>query len=206
MTIDERALHVLIHDLRSPIGVAQGYLRMLREDRLPTPEARLRAITQAQQALDQVARLCDDAAAVADSGPAEARRVLVPCERLVGSVRARLEREPVAVDAAHGLAGHVAVAGDADALADAVARVLLATPVHAADRRRCVTIGASADEVWFTSGGAPDAGAGAEFDCWRGGGFALPLACRTIAGAGGRVWSASGQIGAGVAFPVEVMR
>jgi len=62
VTTIERALHVLIHDVRTPLGVAQGYLRMLREDRLGSPEERLRAITQAQQALDHVARLCPEAA------------------------------------------------------------------------------------------------------------------------------------------------
>jgi hypothetical protein len=34
MTETERVLQVLIHDVRTPIGVAQGYVRLLREQRL----------------------------------------------------------------------------------------------------------------------------------------------------------------------------
>jgi len=204
VTIYERALHVMIHDLRSPLGVAQGYLRMLREDRLSTPEARLRAIAQTQQALDRIARLCADAAALAGDAPGEtARRVLMPCERLVDRVRERLDRETVAVAASGAApAGLLAVPPDADRLAEAVAQVLLAGP---AAPGRTVAIGATGDEVWFSSGPEPAALSGAAFDCWRGSGFALPLACQAITGAGGRVWAAD-DTGAGVAFPLEVGR
>ena len=43
------------------------------------------------------------------------------------------------------------------------------------------------------------------FDPWRGGhGIALPLACRTIAEAGGRIWTtANGRGAVGIALPEE---
>lgn len=207
MTTIERALHVLIHDVRTPLGVAQGYLRMLREDRLRTPEERLRAIAQAQQALDHVARLCNDAATLADGeSTAAGRRVLVPCDRFVERVRERLEREPVMLGSADAPpAGAVAVPGDADLLAEAVTRVLLASPPDKVGRARSVAFGASADELWFVSGRDPAVLSGAALDCWRGPGFSLPLACLAITGAGGRVWAAGpDHAGTGVAFPLEV--
>lgn len=209
MTTIERALHVLIHDVRTPLGVAQGYLRLLREDRLQTPAEKLRAIAQAQEALDHVARLCNDAATLADrESGAAARRVLVPCDRFVGRVRERLEREPVTVDPADAPpVGAVAVPGDADQLADAVTRVLLASPLDKAVRTRSIAFGASADELWFVSGRHHATLSGTELDCWRGPGFTLPLACLAIASAGGRVWAAGpDHAGTGVAFPLEVAR
>ncbi|MGD9902033.1 MAG: histidine kinase dimerization/phospho-acceptor domain-containing protein [Vicinamibacterales bacterium] len=201
MTTYQRALHVLIHDVRSPLGVAQGYLRMLREDRLPTPEARTRAIAQTQEALDRVARLCDDAARLADDGADDPpRRTLIPSERLIGKVRARFEPDAVAVADADGrLARRIAVPVDTDRLADAIALVLRA----GAEPARPVAVGTTDDEVWFTNGPAAAPLAGVEFDCWRGPGFSLPLACRAITGIGGRIWATDGR-GAGVAFPFEV--
>jgi light-regulated signal transduction histidine kinase (bacteriophytochrome) len=199
-------LHVLIHDIRTPVGVAQGYLRLLREDRLTTPDERLRAITQAQQALERVARLCTDAAALADT-PLRATTVTMPCERFIGRVRQRLEREPVELAPASLAAGAaLAVPADSDALADAVTRVLLASPPDRADRRRSVTIGATDTELWFTSGATPQPLSGEALDPWTGPGFALPLACRAIADAGGRVWAGRDPVGTGVALPLEVTR
>lgn len=200
----ERTLQVLIHDIRTPVGVAQGYLRLLREDRLPTPDDRQRAITQAQQALDRVSQLCSDAAALADD-TAAAVSVTVPCEGFVGRVRQRLEREPVDVTPAAIAAGAMlSVPANSDVLADAVSRVLLTAARPAA--RRAVAIGATATELWFTSGAAPLPLTGDTLDPWTQPGFALPLACRAIADAGGRVWSGREPAGVGVALPLEVTR
>lgn len=205
MSTVERTLQVLIHDIRTPMGVAQGYLRLLQEDRLATPDDRQRAIAQAQLALDRVSQLCCDAAALAEDA-APATTVTVPCEGFVGRVRQRLEREPVDLTpAAIGAGAMVAVPADSDALADAVTRVLLASS-RAADRRRAVAIGASATELWFTSGAGPLPLSGDTLDPWTQPGFALPLACRAIAGVGGRVWSGREPAGVGVALPLEVIR
>jgi signal transduction histidine kinase len=200
----ERTLQVLIHDIRTPVGVAQGYLRLLREDRLPTPDDRQRAISQAQQALDRVSQLCSDAAVLADDSTAAAT-VTVPCEGFVGRVRQRLEREPVDLTPAAIAAGAMlSVPANSDALADAVTRVLLTAPRQA--DRRAVAFGATATELWFTSGAAALPLTGDTLDPWTQPGFALPLACRAIADAGGRVWSGREPAGVGVALPLEVTR
>jgi hypothetical protein len=204
VTTSERALHVLIHDIRTPVGVAQGYLRLLREDRLPPGDQRERALAQAQLALDKVSGLCTDAAAlVGDEAPAP--RVVVSAERLVGRVIEHLERQPVAVRVEEQARGLISVAGDADRLADAVTRVLLARPVDRAGHPGQVSIGVTDSELWFTSGIKGDSLSGQALDPWKGGGFSLPLACQTIANAGGRVWAAGANgPGTGVALPIEV--
>lgn len=208
MTTIERALHVLIHDVRTPLGVAQGYLRLLNDGRLTAPDATARAITQAQQALDRISRLCDEAATLADRlGPRSVRQVVVPCHHFVDRVLHQLTREAVTVEppAAVVDGSSLAVTADTDELVAAVTRVLLAPA--ASGRSRPVAIGANAAELWFTSGMDEPALSGDELDCWRGGGFALPLACQTITGAGGRVWAAgrTGH-GAGVALPIGGVR
>jgi hypothetical protein len=204
VTTNDRALHVLIHDIRTPVGVAQGYLRLLKEQRLVTPEDRDRALAKAQEALDRVAQLCADAAALVGDTPLSAP-VVVSSERLVGQIVDRLGREPVEVVRRDGAAGTIAAPVDAERLADAVTKVLLAA--GGGGQTRSVAIGTSGNELWFTSGAGHDGLAGDALDPWKGPGFTLPLACQAIATAGGRVWAApGGGRGTGVALPLEVTR
>ena len=154
-----------------------------------------------------MSRLCHDAAALVEQPP-EVNPVAVPADRFAGQVRERLQREPVdlALEAAD-RPGSVAVPGDADRLADAVVKVLLSIDRDRAGRQTPVAMGASDRELWFTSGPDRRSLSGDALDPWRGPGLALPLACRTITDAGGRVWSTGpGRAGAGVAFPLEVTR
>ena len=57
----DRVLDVLLHDLRSPLSVASGYVRLLRLERLDSFEARDKAWTQTATALTRIAHLCDEA-------------------------------------------------------------------------------------------------------------------------------------------------
>ena len=59
----EKALDLLIHDLRAPLSVAQGYLRLIKEQRLPSVEERDRALAKTMDALGRMSGLCSDAAA-----------------------------------------------------------------------------------------------------------------------------------------------
>src|SRR4030095_11942542 len=56
-----KALALLIHDLRAPLSVASGYLRLIREDRLTSAEDRERALIGALEAVRRISRLCDEA-------------------------------------------------------------------------------------------------------------------------------------------------
>jgi hypothetical protein len=202
VTTVERALRVLIHDLRTPVGVAQGYLRLIQQDRLGTGEQRDRAFQKVQEALERVARLADDAFRLLDEPP-PAQGVPVPSEHLVERVCARLPPTTVEVAITTVPAGVVAVQPDVDGLATAIADVLLSGGGPSA--RRSVTVGSTDGEIWFATGavlsGRPE---GDPLDPWRVPGLALPVACQTVGQSGGRLWSIPGHSGGvGVAFPFE---
>jgi hypothetical protein len=58
-------LHVLAHELRGPSGIAQGYLRMLLEDRLTNPADQRRALEQTQKALARLSELTQESSRLA---------------------------------------------------------------------------------------------------------------------------------------------
>lgn len=58
-------LHVLAHELRTPVGIAHGYVRLLLEDRLPDGSERRRALEQTQKALTRLTELSHEATALA---------------------------------------------------------------------------------------------------------------------------------------------
>ena len=58
-------LHVLAHELRTPVGIAHGYVRLLLEDRLPREEDRRRALEQMQKALTRLSDLSHETTALA---------------------------------------------------------------------------------------------------------------------------------------------
>ncbi|HYU78911.1 MAG TPA: histidine kinase dimerization/phospho-acceptor domain-containing protein [Vicinamibacterales bacterium] len=67
MAVDiSNVLHVLAHELRTPSGIAQGYLRMLLEDRLADPADTRRALEQAQKALARISELTQESSLLAD--------------------------------------------------------------------------------------------------------------------------------------------
>jgi signal transduction histidine kinase len=197
MTDAERVLNLLIHDLRTPLGVAHGYLRLIREQRLATVDDRERALASTQQALGRISRLCEEASAFLDE-PVDAAPVRASIALLLERVTSQLREHGVTV-AAPASSGSVTmvVGAGVDRLADAVSTVLRAMVRSAPDGVRVETSGA---ELRFIA--AADAGAG-RFDPWRGHGLAVPLACRLITSVGGRV--GGGAAGApAIAFPVEM--
>lgn len=58
-------LHVLAHELRTPVGIAHGYVRLLLEDRLPGEADRRRALEQMQKALGRLSDLSHETTALA---------------------------------------------------------------------------------------------------------------------------------------------
>ena len=198
MTDAERVLNLLIHDLRTPLGVAHGYLRLIREQRLTTADDRERALTGTQQALGRISRLCEDASGFL-AEPAEGTTVRASASLLVARVSAQLRERGVAfVSSAPAQSLTMMVGAGVDRLADAVSTVLHAVTRGGAASVRVETDG---DELRFVT--RFDEPRTASFDPWRGYGLAVPLACRLIASVGGRV----GSEGAGamaIAFPVEM--
>src|SRR5436190_10059613 len=118
MTDAERALEVLIHDVRTPVGVAQGYLRLLQDQRLQTPEDRERAMARAMEALGKIARLCDEASAFAHESP-DPRTELAAASVLTDLVDAHARGQGFAVGSiAISPNARIRVNGGAERLAD----------------------------------------------------------------------------------------
>ncbi|MBA2437739.1 MAG: hypothetical protein H0V52_05230 [Acidimicrobiia bacterium] len=58
-------LHVLAHELRTPVGIAHGYVRLLLEERLHQETDRRRALEQMQKALGRLSDLGHESTALA---------------------------------------------------------------------------------------------------------------------------------------------
>ena len=207
-----KALNLLIHDLRAPLSVASGYLRLIREDRLTSIEDRERALIGTLEAVRRISRLCEDAS---DFGTAydlsDQPTMLVTAEDLATRVCAALQAEGAAVE---GQAPHsdacVRVTG-ADRIASAVARVLrtsfrppakddpVGMNVVVDDRCLRFLAGTAAERRQLTDNEQ------LPFDPWRGGhGLQLPAACRDLHRVAGRVWTtASARLAIGVHLPLE---
>lgn len=211
----ERALDLLIHDLRAPLSVAHGYLRLIKEERLGSIEERDRALAKAMDALGRISGLCTDASAFLRApAKATAAAPLAPVGDTVDLVCRQLKARDIPVRVPEPLdAARWRVSRSSDDLADALVTVVAAAhqerggraddgaldiAVRENELRLCFGTATARDQL----GHAPRS----PFDAWRGGhGLSLPLACRTIAEVGGQIWQLPGGRGAvGVAFPVEI--
>jgi hypothetical protein len=211
-TDPERALNLLLHDIRAPLGVAHGYLRLLKENRLNSPDERDRAIALIMDALARIGRHCDDAASFA---------VFPSLDRLSSSTVEisdfvdRIEASCVALGAdppSFNIDGDRLTAairgGRTDRIAASMAVIFSAARRAARQEATRVAVIARDGEAQFLCGRDEDRSAlvscpPQEFDAWHGGhGIALPLACRTVTEAGGRVWTFTDARGAvGIALP-----
>lgn len=53
-----QVLSTLAHEIRTPLAVSQGYLKLYADGRLTTPDEQRRALQQTREALGVIARLC----------------------------------------------------------------------------------------------------------------------------------------------------
>lgn len=123
-------LHVLAHELRTPAGIVQGYLRMLMDDRLTDPADRRKAIEQALRATTRVSELATEGSRLASwveqaqAPPGERVDARALIDRVVAgasdgaAVASRVDIAPAA--------GQVATV-DAEALTNALIAVTKAT-------------------------------------------------------------------------------
>ena len=210
----EKALNLLVHDVRAPLSVAQGYLRLLQQNRLESEADRERALAQTMEALGRISRYCDDAAAfVARSSTDEMPKSVVQVARFMTQVTeagATLCADAIVFEPGpRPLAGAVVGTG-IDRLAQSLAVILCAARRSTRNRDVRVSVLGDGNEARFLLGCDDDRAAllsqtPEAFDPWRGGhGVALPLACRVVTEAGGRIWTVANARGAvGVALPVE---
>ena len=208
-----KALNLLIHDLRAPLGVAHGYLRLLKEHRLSSADEQDRALTQAIESLGRVSRLCSDASAYLSTveSPALPAEIVVPASDLAERIGGAVQAIGLAWITGTVPAGSIKVTR-ADIVASAVATIL-ASSRRAAGTAPDSTATTDADERQFyvLVGTDPQraallSGSRQQVDAWRGGhGIALPLACRQIEQVAGSVWTTeAARPGIGIALPLEV--
>jgi signal transduction histidine kinase len=204
------ALHVFIHDLRAPISVALGYLRLLRDDRLADEAARARALEQTVESLTRLSRLCDHGAellALADEGARPVGRSAL--STLVDRLLAGLAERGIDAEIEGDMDRRAVIdTARADELADRIllvvdwsARQGCGGPAHieARDGRLRLRTGAPQARAALVSGQP------APID-WRRGGLGLPLAvaCLAIERHGGRVWTTDGAFpSVSVTLPFE---
>ncbi|MCC7126873.1 MAG: sensor histidine kinase [Acidobacteria bacterium] len=202
----QRALNLLVHDLRAPLGVAQGYVRLLKDDRLSAPADRERAWTQTEEALGRIARLCKDAATFAQD-PVRSVLIDVPTVEVVTRIRRALLPDPSMPTTDEVSATTMKVA-NLDGLVDAVRAIV--DPIRARHATMGLSFDRAGDEWRCRLGTDPqrdalDRESPTPFDPWRGGqGLALVMACRHVQDLGGRIWTtASATPGVGIGLPLE---
>jgi len=208
----QRTLHVFIHDLRAPISVAVGFVRLVREHRLPDEAARERALTQTMDALGRLSGLCDQASELLGliESP-EPRTGRCPVARLTDAIAATLVAQNVHVeqDEAAGAPGSIAVA-NADRMAAHVGTIVSLSQRYAPGEQIVAHI-AQRDGWLRVVAGPPstlpalDADEPTPLDPWEGGlGLALALSCLDLARHGGRAWTtARARPGVALALPVQ---
>ena len=209
MTDAERVLAVLIHDVRTPLGVAQGYLRLVRTDKLPSPEERDRALASTQEALARVARLCQEAGGFLDDASAPDGRPIAAAD-LAERVAAALAERGIAAADRGTIRGTVSIGASVDRAAEAIVTLLA---VRGGGKQGAIaSVVAVPGAIRFAcgapvgdgTGGPALDGAERSFDPWNGAyGLGVALANRRIGAMGGRVWIAGDGLALALSLPME---
>lgn len=178
----ERVLDVLLHDVRGPLGVVGGYLRLLRERQLTDPEKVERAIGKAQDALRSVADVCAEAAQWLPKTAAATTGTEIAVPALVAALATAPNPLPVST-ADIDDATRVHLAHPLARVADAITRLMRLT-----DPRPDASIALHRDGRTLTiaTGSTRVAGEAQPFDPWQVPGLSAALACHVVAVAGGR--------------------
>jgi two-component system cell cycle sensor histidine kinase PleC len=206
-------MSLAVHELRTPVTVVAGYIRMvLREQAGPLSEKQRRMLEEADRSCARISALVSE---MSELGKLESRELALGAApfdfaALVQEVASSMHEgddrgvrlEP------RGITDPIMVTGDRARLAAAL-RALM----HAALRERgepgvvvveCATITDNTDRQWVAAAIGDDAAvrvlidsgraAPPGFDEWRGGlGLALPIGRRVIEAHGGAVWSGAGE-------------
>ena len=206
-----RALSLAVHELRTPITVATGYLRMLlREQGGPLNEQQRKMLEEADKSCARIGALI---AEMSELGKLEEGQIAVPrvsfdLSALIAEVASSMhEGEDRGVRLETRLAAPVMVTGDRTRLAAAIRAlmhaalrergepgVILAECSTVSDNTQAWAIVTIGDEAETRPLIAAARAAASTFDEWRGGlGLALPVGRRVIEAHGGALWSAAGD-------------
>ncbi len=220
MSVDiSDVLHVLAHELRGPSGIAQGYLRMLLEDRLTDSADRRRALEQTQRALARVSELTAESTQLANWFDTQRENKAVghvDARALIERVAANTGIEPAPTTRIDVMPASASVpTGNEDALAAALvacvkatARELKGKPVTIAARvngNHALDILIGSDEQLVALSQGPDAANAGPIALERGGlGLSLVLAAVVLEAHGAAHWTTNGSRNTvGIRFPLE---
>jgi His Kinase A (phospho-acceptor) domain len=211
-------LHVLAHELRTPVGIAHGYVRLLLEDRLPHEPDRRRALEQMQKALGRLSHLSYETTALAEwyeQHPDPPHNV--DAQALIARVADANYDFPVTVDTSAVPEGISVASRDPESLIRALIGVVSAT---ARELRgvTCEVIGrveqarfellAGPEEMLSAVAGGPSAPAAGPVSLERGGlGLVLVHAAVVLDGHGAERWTMNGSRQTiGLRLPLEERR
>ncbi len=208
-------LHVLAHELRTPVGIAHGYVRLLLEDRLPQEADRRRALEQTQKALRRLSELSHESTTLASWYERDfTSKQPIAASALVEIVAAANYEFPVTVDTGGLPADAVVRSCDPTALGEAIvsliratARELRGTTCDVVSRvvdGRFELLAAPEEHLAALRGGPVAAGAG-PLALERGGlGLALVHAAIVLDAHGAERWMMNGlRQTAGIRVPLE---
>ena len=129
MSVDiNDVLHVLAHELRTPVGIAHGYVRLLLEERLTEERDRRRALEQMQKALGRLSDLSHESTALAswyEQDHSTAHRV--DARTLIERVADANYDSPVTVEAGNVPTGVTVATSDEQSLCRALTGIVRAT-------------------------------------------------------------------------------
>ena len=207
-----RLLSLAVHELRTPVTVVAGYLRMLlREQGGPLNDRQRKMLDEAERSCGRLAALVAEMSDLGklESGAASLAQQDVDVAGLLGELASGMhEGEDRGVQLElRCTESPVVVSGDRARLAAALtslmhaalrergepgAVVVQCSTIDTADGARCAVV-AIGDQTELPALIAHATRDTPPFDEWRGGlGLALPVARRVIEGHGGRLWSADG--------------
>ena len=214
-----RVVALAVHELRTPVTVVAGYLRMLlKEQGGPLTDRQRKMLEEAERSCGRMGALVEEMSEFGklvsrELGLARAEFDLAALIREVASGMQDADRG-VSVEA-RGAGGQVMVVGDRARVAAAIKALL-----HSAIRERgepgvvvaeCRIVDtwgvvAVGDEALLPSLARAAGDAPPEFDEWRGGmGLSLPIARRVVEALGGAVWSSTegpSRAAAGLRLPL----
>lgn len=200
MTDAERVLHILLHDLRTPIGVAQGYLRMMQDGHLTSAAEMERAVAKALHALGQTARLCQNAGDFLEGADGGARVARVPAASFAGQIESMARTQGFTVESGRiPASAGLALTGDVALTCDAVVLVLSA----AGSKSKAMRIEADEGELRFvaTEDRQSQKPVAVPLDGWSQG-LPVAAACRRITWSSGRILKFETGNGLIVALPL----
>ena len=150
-----QVLNTLAHEIRTPLAVSQGYLKLYLDGRLTNADDQRRAFQQTREALGVLAALCADmgkVSALADA-PAAGFSEQTPARVFFERVKASTEMEGATWSGSVAGSAQLVVHNTAD-LAHAIAIVAKAAFDEARERPREVHLAESGDGIEMLAGAA----------------------------------------------------